>query len=190
MDQLNLLNTLKQQIRSSNKPTSSKAVSTIIDLSKCKVNEKEGSLYIKSILSKCTSNYISNCDSYLNRKRKRERIQHNNLSIERKENFEISHTKECVICLFPVEKKYFFSCGHSFHKSCAMDWLKTKIVCPLCKQSMIHFVEVRKSLNNEILLLKNDLKNESCFYLTISIYLIVILLRYIEFGLYFSKLIF
>lgn len=48
----------------------------------------------------------------------------------------------CPICLgdFDVESdcqlRMLMSCGHTFHSSCLMTWLRTKTNCPVCKSSL------------------------------------------------------
>ena len=47
--------------------------------------------------------------------------------------------EECSICLEEYEKdskdllSYLF-CKHTFHRKCIENWLKTSVLCPLCKQ--------------------------------------------------------
>jgi len=45
----------------------------------------------------------------------------------------VSNNENCAICLEPHPHKIELTCGHSFHKKCIMNWLKTHNTCPLCR---------------------------------------------------------
>ncbi|KAF0690626.1 Aste57867_17994 [Aphanomyces stellatus] len=51
-----------------------------------------------------------------------------------------SEDDDCPICLCEFEADQallHMGCGHSFHKSCVMQWLELKMSCPICRQTSI-----------------------------------------------------
>lgn len=56
------------------------------------------------------------------------------LSYTKRDNSE----EECIICLgdFEVgdEIQPFPDCGHKYHPSCLLEWLKNKVNCPMCRR--------------------------------------------------------
>jgi len=41
----------------------------------------------------------------------------------------------CSICLSPVrEEATVLRCGHGFHATCILTWLRYRITCPLCRR--------------------------------------------------------
>jgi hypothetical protein len=57
-------------------------------------------------------------------------------STDRKE----AEQSNCAICIDPLKTGQMIkalNCTHKFHSKCINDWLKVKLKCPLCKQSVI-----------------------------------------------------
>ena len=51
------------------------------------------------------------------------------------------HTpEECIVCLEEYKKDQLLldypNCNHTYHFDCITTWLKEKMVCPLCKQTI------------------------------------------------------
>lgn len=58
--------------------------------------------------------------------------------------FKFEETKgdehNCAVCLDKLKNGCMvkaLGCSHKYHSKCINDWLKVKLKCPLCKQSVI-----------------------------------------------------
>lgn len=65
----------------------------------------------------------------------------------------------CNICLDKMEENLFIECGHSFHKKCISEWLKTKTTCPCCRKKVktTNFIQSEQNhLNLERIVLNSN----------------------------------
>ena len=53
---------------------------------------------------------------------------------------------QCIVCLEQFSSGDIITflpcaCGHQYHHTCIIAWLKVKVTCPLCTQSMVSFLQ-------------------------------------------------
>lgn len=47
--------------------------------------------------------------------------------------------KECIICLDSKENDWLqLECNHEYHKKCIHQWMRIRMTCPICVQSIPH----------------------------------------------------
>jgi hypothetical protein len=48
-------------------------------------------------------------------------------------NIELLYDKECIICLDNKEVDWLtLECRHEYHKKCIHDWMRIRMICPIC----------------------------------------------------------
>ena len=50
--------------------------------------------------------------------------------------------ENCSICLSPLYDIFHLQCGHQFHSKCALNWLRYKNNCPICRQLILNDEDV------------------------------------------------
>lgn len=87
-------------------------------------------------------------------------------------------TSQCVICLDYVKtEKFYLSCGHCFHNSCAISWLFYNKKCPLCNKKMHHYYEPTYKKLETLKIEKNILELTSLLILLLSLIFLFYLIK-------------
>lgn len=99
------------------------------------------------------------------------------LAVHEEEELEQPSLPKCIICTHPKDlnirednpnRVHVLSCGHTFHKHCIGEWLRSNYDCPICRESIRSnnalflggYQDKYLKYKNKYINLKNNLNNK------------------------------